>query len=64
MDDITWCGNSGECDNIDCYRHTYNMMTPHEPHSYSYFKNINPYCEGFILKTDKRKGYDEYVSKA
>jgi len=24
-DDICWCGNSDECDYIDCYRHTSNM---------------------------------------
>ena len=23
-DDICWCGNSDECENIECYRHTKN----------------------------------------
>ena len=49
-DDITWCGNSDECANIDCMRHSDNMQEKVGLHSYSMFKNINPYCEGFISK--------------
>lgn len=41
-DDICWCGNSDECENTECYRHTKNRR-PEDGNIYTaaYLKNTN-----------------------
>lgn len=34
--DITWCGNSNECDDVKCFRHTANRIPEPGPNVYSY----------------------------
>ena len=37
-EDICWCGDSDTCDNIDCFRHTYNQSGP-GVYTMSYLRN-------------------------
>lgn len=37
-EDICWCGDSDVCDNIDCFRHTYNQPGP-GVYTMSYLRN-------------------------
>lgn len=52
-DDITFCANSKECKNKKCMRHDSNISDRYIPHSFSYFKGVDDYCEGFIQKDKK-----------
>lgn len=57
-DDITWCGNSNECDITDCFRHLKNRKSQPSPDIFSqanFMDTIDcPFFQQYhILRGDK-----------
>lgn len=53
-DDICWCGNSNECNNIDCFRHLNNRKTKEGIFTVGLLKDTE-YCPGFKRKENNNE---------
>ena len=66
-DDICYCGNSDECNNISCFRHTNNRRIKEGIFTVGLLKDTE-YCPGFKRKEndneEKEKGNNRYNKRS